>query len=106
MGKECRAAQYLAWLRNGASELLPHIERHYGEAFLSGFLEDGALPKISAVLADPAQNGIGSWVKVLIADGIAAGWHDMCVVRVNLGRWNGKHMEPIGEDAACLRIEK
>jgi len=117
LGKECRAAHYLVWLRNNfdTTELLQHMERHYGEAFLHGFVEQNMPSRISAVLADPAQNGIGGWVKILIADGIAAGWHDMCVVRVSLGRWHGKneknernekHMEPIGDDAACLRIEK
>ena len=62
--------------------------------------------RVSAVLANPAQNGLGGWVKALAADGVVAGWHDMCIVRTALGRWNGKQMEPIGEDAACLRIEK
>lgn len=94
LGKECRAAHYLVWTRNGppAEELLPHMRRHYGEAVLSGAPEAG---KLSAVLADPAQNGIGGWVKFLTAEGIVSGWQDMCVVRTGLGRWNGERMEPM-----------
>jgi len=97
LGKECKAARYLVWTRNDypAGELLSYIGRHYGQAFLNGVVEQ---EKVSAVLANPAQNGIGGLVKALVADGVVAGWHDMCIVRVNLGRWNGKEMEPI-EDA-------
>ena len=108
LSKECKAAHYLVWTRNACSapELLSHMGRHYGESVLNGLIEQVTPSRVSAVLANPTQNGIGGWIKVLTADGIVAGWHDMCIVRVSLGRWNGKQMKPIGEDAACLRIEK
>jgi len=106
LGKECKAAHYLLWSRNkllmegGAAGLLSHMERYYGEAVLNGLVEFDDFTRISVVLEGPAQNGIGGWVKTLTADGVIAGWFEMCVVRVSLGRWNGKQMEPIGGDAA------
>ena len=101
LGKECGAAHYLAWSRNiSAAELLSHMERHYGEAILNGFVEEAALSRVSVFLANPAQNGIGSWVKALTADSVVAGWHDMCIVRAGLGRWNGKQMELVEEGVA------
>ncbi|MCL2009098.1 MAG: DUF2344 domain-containing protein [Synergistaceae bacterium] len=94
LGKDCKAAHYLAWSGNvSAAELLRHMERHYGEAVLSGFVEQDPFPRVSAVLANPAQNGMGGWVKALIADNVAAGWHDMFIVRTGMGRWNGKQMD-------------
>ena len=104
LGKECKAAHYLVWTRNGcpSAELLSHMQSHYGEAVLNGSVEQATLPGVSAVLADPAQNGIGGWVKVLVTDRIVAGWHDLCIVRTTLGRWNGEQMEPMGEDAVNI----
>jgi hypothetical protein len=92
LGKDCRAAHYILWPRIGFSEatcgrFLCHMERYYGEAFLDGFFEKdekNLSSRISAVLVNPAQNGIGGWVKALTAGGIIAGWQDMCVVRVHV----------------------
>ena len=99
LGKECKAAHYLVWAKNGplagagATELLSYMERHYGKAVLNGFVEQVTFSRVSTVLADPAQNGIGGLVKALVADRVVDGWHDMCIVRTGLGRWNGEQME-------------
>lgn len=107
LGKDCMAAHYLVWARKGLSvssaELLSHMVLHYGEAVLNGvIIEEAMCSRVSAVLANPAQNGIGGWVKALTANGVVAGWHDMCIVRTSLGRWNGKQMEPMEGGAASL----
>ena len=110
LGKECRAAHYLVWARNGpfasagtgAAELLTYMKRHYGESILNGYVEEAVFSRVSVVLANPAQNGIGGLVKALIADRVVAGWHDMCIVRACLGRWNGEQMEPIEEGCRVL----
>jgi radical SAM-linked protein len=108
LGKECRAAHYLVWVKNellaDAAELLAHMERHYGEAVLNGFIEQAEFSRVSVVLANPSQNGIGSLVKALVTDGFIGGWHDMRIVRVGLGRWNSRHMEPMGEGAAYFKV--
>ena len=108
LGKECKAAHYLVWTKNGlfagtgAAELLTYMERHYGESVLNGFVEQDLFSRVSVVLANPAQNGIGGLVKALIADSVVAGWHDMCIVRTCLGRWNGEQMEPTEEGRRVL----
>jgi radical SAM-linked protein len=104
LGKECVAAHYITWTRNGLSavELLSHMERYYGEALLKGFVEQTELSWVSAVLANPSQNGIGGLIKVLVADRVVGGWHDMCIVRTGLGRWNGVQIEPMEEGCRAL----
>ena len=109
LGKACGAAHYLVWIRSGPSlaslaELLSHMERHYGQAILNCFIEQAMFSRVSAVIGNPAQNGIGGWVKALVAEDIVAGWHDMCIVRVNLGRWNGKQMESTEGGDACFKV--
>ena len=98
LGKDCKAAHYLVWTRNAlaSADLLSHMENHYEKAVLNGLVEQAIYPKVSAVLANPAQNGIGGWVKALIVDGLVAGWRDMCIVRLGLGCWNGERMEELG----------
>jgi hypothetical protein len=110
LGRECRAAHYLVWTGNGLSEdadkLLSYMNRCYGEAVLDGFVEQVVFcgfSRVSAVIANPAQNGIGILVKALVADGVVAGWHETRIVRTGLGRWNGKQMESMEEGAACFK---
>ncbi|MDR1873668.1 MAG: TIGR03936 family radical SAM-associated protein [Synergistaceae bacterium] len=131
LGKDCRAAHCLIW-PNGrvagktshVGGLLSHLRAHYGEDVLSASLEESdgdAGAKISLVLANPAGNGLGGWVRALVASKIVAGWQDLCIVRMGLGRWNGIQMEPLAlggmgrpdcqgfsseEGIACLQGEK
>ncbi|MDR1979948.1 MAG: TIGR03936 family radical SAM-associated protein [Synergistaceae bacterium] len=121
LGKECGAAHYLIWPRiiGSAEKLLDRAKSHFGEDVLSAEVlgldinidideketngENG--PRISIVLANPAKNGIGGWVKALAGEGLVAGWQDLRIVRTALGRWNGVRMEPLTEEGvACLRL--
>ena len=110
LGKDCKAACYMIWRQDGHSSepLWAHLKNHYGEDVLSGFVEEhDKISRISFVLAAPARNGIGGWVRSLVASGVVQGWQDLCIVRVALGSWNGAQMESLtGEGITCLRTEK
>lgn len=110
LGKACKAAHYMVWRREGhsADPLLAHLKNHYGEDVLSGFVEEyDKISRISFVLAAPAKNGIGGWVRALVASEVVQGWQDLCIVRVSLGSWNGVQMESLTEEGVmCLRTEK
>jgi hypothetical protein len=114
LGKECKAAQYRVWARNPrstekAEKFAARARSFFGEdaLWVETGVDEGPLSWISLVLANPAKNGIGGWVKALIAEGLAAGWHDFCLARTALGRWNGVRVEPLTEEGAeCLRTEK
>jgi hypothetical protein len=127
LGKDCKAAHYLIWTRNKCPEdvLLEHLKNHFGEDVLfaevtavmnatvngSACVGEGiggkTIPRVSIVLANPAKNGIGGWVKALVAAEDSTGingWQDVCIVRTGLGHWNG--VRPLMEEGiACLRIE-
>jgi hypothetical protein len=117
LGKACQAARYWLWARDGhgcsASVLLDHVKGHFGEDVLfAEVLEENykkrAADRVSVVLANPAKNGIGGWVRALTAAGTVFGWQDLCIVRVALGRWEGERLYPLGlhpltkEDVVCL----
>lgn len=92
LGKVCQAARY--WVRCvgplGSGELLARAQAFYGDELLRGASgvdveEDGGADWVDFVLAHPAQNGIGGWVRKMIADGVLEGWQDLNVVRVAIG---------------------
>jgi hypothetical protein len=132
LGKECETAHYLIWERGlrSAENLLDHLKNHFGKDVLFAAIQNKdkkdkekeedkeedrgkSDSRISVILAKPAQNGIGGWVKTWIpedgrdasaapAPGVA-GWRDLCIVRTALGRWDGARMETLaGEDVAWL----
>ena len=118
LSKACQAAHYWLWTREGCGSsvdaLGDHVKRHFGEDVLSAEIleknnEEEFVARISAVLANPAKNGIGGWVRALAAAGAVSGWQDLCIVRVALGRWERGRLFPLGlhppmkEDVACLR---
>lgn len=119
LGKVCKAAHYWIWPRNPCfvEKFAVRARSYFGEDVLSietgadkKSAEEAGNPWVSLVLANPAKNGIGGWVKTLIAEGLAAGWQDLCLARTMLGRWNGVQVEPLTEESEegveCLRIEK
>lgn len=107
LGKVCQAARYLVWAREAPSAevLLEGLESHYGEDILNSLIEtEEKNARVSFVLAAPAGNGIGRWVKTLAASNVICGWQDLCIVRADIGRWNDGHLESLAEeDDACLR---
>jgi hypothetical protein len=103
LGKDCKAALYWVWGKTAdAGELAQSLKRHYGEDLLDLAVDagkgDGEPSRISFVVAKPAQNGIGGWVRALTAEGTVAGWQDLRIVRAALGRWNGARMKPLEEE--------
>lgn len=110
LGKACKAAHYLIWPRagQGTEALLTHLRSYYGEDVLSGSSGDcDKNSRISFVLASPAKNGIGGWVKSAVAQELIRGWQDLCIVRTALGCWNGAQLESLAEEGiTCLRTEK
>ncbi|WP_158612104.1 TIGR03936 family radical SAM-associated protein [Fretibacterium sp. OH1220_COT-178] len=103
LGKECGAALY--WLRSFVltdANLAERARAHYGDAVLSaeiGAGESGMANGVSLVLSSPARNGIGGWVKAMIASGALAGWQEINVVRVAIGSWDGTKIELPGRPA-------
>ena len=92
LGKVCQSARY--WVRCVGSlaseELLARARAFYGDALLRGASgvdveEDGSADWVDFVLARPAQNGIGGWVRRMVADGALEGWQDLNVVRAAIG---------------------
>ncbi len=110
LGKACVAAHYLLWPRDrrSAGTFLTHLRSYYGEDVLDASSGDcDKNSRISFVLASPAKNGIGGWVKSAVALELIRGWQDLCIVRTALGRWNGAQLESLAEEGiTCLRTEK
>ncbi|MDR1048322.1 MAG: TIGR03936 family radical SAM-associated protein [Synergistaceae bacterium] len=105
LGKLCKAAHYRVRVERseGVGNFLRLLEGHYGEDLLNASA-DG--PWISFVVGKPAQNGIGGWVRALVAEGAAAGWQDLRIVRLSLGRWDGVRMKSLAEeDVTCLQTK-
>jgi hypothetical protein len=108
LGKDCKAAHYWIRARNEppVSELLDHLKNHFGEDVL---FADILNANISVVLGNPAQNGIGGWVKALTAMEKISGWQDLCIVRRALGRWERDEEKMVTlteDDTACPQEER
>ena len=95
LGRVCQAALY--WVRSTAGfppeKLLAAARTHYGTAVLHAeaeldIEENGRAEWLSLVLAAPAQNSVGGWVRRMIAEGLIAGWQDLNIVRVSIGLRN------------------
>lgn len=88
LGKICSSALYL--LRSkfiNVHDLDVLLREHYkSEIFKSDFDNDWLMFYIK----NPAQNGIGSFVKKIISQNIINGWHEINIVRHSIGLWNGK----------------
>ena len=106
LGKDCRAAHYWIWTRNGnlTEKFLEHMKNHFGGDVLSAEdvnTEEYPGSRASIALAEPAKNGVGGWVRAGVATGLIAGWQDLCIVRTALGRWSGAKVEPLEEARAA-----
>ena len=85
LGKVCWAARYWVCGELRSDELLGRARAHYGSAVLAAEVEvNGQADRLSLRLSAPAQNGIGGWVKQMIADGAIAGWQDLHIIRVEV----------------------
>lgn len=86
LGKVCLSALY--WVQPAAgttascAELLERAREHYNDAVLNAEVAQGDW--LSLRLAAPAQNGVGGWIKQMIADGVIAGWQDIHIVRAEV----------------------
>lgn len=92
LGKVCREALY--WIRPlgamSCSQLADSARAFYGEHVLAADAgvraEDDAQDEwLQLLLSAPAQNGMGGWVKSMIADGSLSGWHELNIVRAAIG---------------------
>ena len=104
LGRECRAALY--WVRSpgvlSRDELIDRARAHYGEAVLDAgdAVGEDSEGWMSLLLAEPARNGVGGWVKAMIASGDLGGWQDVNIVRVAIGLWDGTKVELPGYSAS------
>ena len=81
LGKSCRHAEYL--IRNTLClDILSTAKNFYGAAALKAENLDGWL---RLILHDPAQNPIGKLIKHMISQNIITGWHQVNIVRSNIG---------------------
>ena len=103
LGRDCRAALY--WVRSpgvlSCEELAERARDHYGEAVLEAGRASGedAEGWTNLVLDAPARNGVGGWVKAMVASGGLKGWQDIHIVRVAIGSWDGTKIELPGHPA-------
>lgn len=103
LGRECRAALY--WVRCpgvlSCEGLAERARAHYGEAVVEAghAVGEDAEGWMSLVLDAPARNGVGGWVKAMIAAGELKGWQDVNLVRIAIGTWNGTQIELPGHSA-------
>ncbi|MCR4817662.1 MAG: TIGR03936 family radical SAM-associated protein [Fretibacterium sp.] len=91
LGKDCQAALY--WIQpavvSSCDDLFERARTYYGESVLDAEagldVEKNGRPFwFSLKLSSPAQNGIGGWVKQMIADGAIDGWQDLHIVRAGV----------------------
>ena len=91
LGKVCRSALY--WVRCvgalSCAGLLERARAYYGSAVLGAEAGldvegDGRAEWLSLALTAPAQNGIGGWVRAMIAEGVVVGWHELNIVRASV----------------------
>lgn len=94
LGKICREAFY--WIRGAENffnkNLFESLKLYYGEDILDLKTEIDASDDdldnnkwLAVLLNAPAKNGIGGFVKKIIADGVIAGWQDINIVRIAIG---------------------
>ena len=84
LGKSCKFAEYL--IRNTpALDILETAKNFYGSSVLKAEYLDEWL---RLILHEPAQNPIGGLIKHLIAQNLITGWHQINIVRANIGSYD------------------
>ena len=92
LGKSCKFAEYI--IRNTLSlDILDTAKNFYGSAVLKAEYLDGW---IRLILHEPAQNPIGGFIKHMIAQNIITGWHQVNIVRANIGLYDQQ------KDCVCI----
>ena len=82
LGKSCTHSEY--FLRTGF-DLHYLAKSFYADALLlSEYCDDW----LRVIIAQPAQNPIGGFVKSLIRDELLQGWHQINIVRVAVGKFD------------------
>ncbi len=106
LGKECAQALYKVRPVKGIAPevLLQSVKEVYGDDVLSA-KEDDCGGWFSFILAKPAQNGIGRWVKELIASETVTGWQDLNIVRAAIKKDLASFSTKEGGEV-CLQTEK
>ena len=86
LGKACRHAEYL--MRNTSGlELSDFAGKFWQDAVVLSEREDDWS---RVIIAEPAQNPIGGFVKSLMRDEVITGWHEMNIVRVSVGIYDAE----------------
>ena len=85
LGKICKAAEYLIRNTQGIN-LTPHAEEFYAESVIMSENLDGWT---RIIISGPAQNPIGGFIRRMKENGVIEGWHDVNVVRVAVGGYDG-----------------
>lgn len=90
LGKSCTHAEYI--IRPASSLALPQLAQAAKDFYAASAITARTSGQwVRLVIAAPAQNPIGSFVKSLIARELIQGWHNINIVRVSIGTLiNGK----------------
>ena len=92
LGKSCKFAEYL--IRNTLTlDILDTAKNFYAHALVKAEHIDGWL---RLILREPAQNPIGGFIKHMIAQNLITGWHQVNIVRANIGLYDTQ------KDCVCI----
>ena len=92
LGKSCKFAEYLIRNTQGL-DILDTAKNFYAHALVkSEYIDDW----LRLILSEPAQNPIGGLIKHMIAQNIITGWHQVNIVRANIGLYDQQ------KDCVCI----
>ena len=92
LGKSCKFAEYLIRNTQGL-DFLDTAKYFYSHALVKAVYFDGWS---RLILHEPAQYPIGGLIKHLIAQNIITGWHQVNIVRANIGLYDTQ------KDCVCI----
>ena len=92
LGKSCKFAEYL--IRNTLGlDILDTAKNFYAHALVKAECIDDWL---RLILSEPAQNPIGGFIKHMISQNLITGWHQVNIVRTNIGTYDQQ------KDCVCI----